>query len=525
MKSLKLILLVLIPVSLFTLSVDVDELKTADPVEFEDYHGPNKVVNTHAEITGIGRNLKIGLKGEKFTWANLYSIIHAVDPKSEKLNADIFMIEKGATVDTIFNVRRILSGYLQETFGYSYQEAFTLAKFITFYNGVYRSNMEYFNAKYSPVVLSHLLAPKTGIAKNYREWPGNTQIIIPLTENEGSVDTSNITDEKVIENLQKNVPDRGVADRKEIVEIKKNELKKEQKELQKKTEETRKIEKEIETKETKLAEKKSSIEKIENPEKKELAKKELEKEEKAVIKEKEKLVEKKEEIKQSEKTVQKKEAAIKQDEKVIKKDEKINELKKDPDKAVKELEKTEKELSQTKDELKKEKESVMHDKLYYLKVKEWLVEGHYDNDMVIIDPKTRKVLVRSPVKRIDCKKYLLNEKGVVVILHNDEKPAVHNLAILDKDNLTLVKKGPDNVFWRSFIEDREGFIYVIVSQEDNYYLGRFNYNLELEKVSNVKMDKDSFISFFEDSIFINRSDKNIIVLNKNDLSFVEEIQP
>jgi len=89
----------------------------------------------------------------------------------------------------------------------------------------------------------------------------------------------------------------------------------------------------------------------------------------------------------------------------------------------------------------------------------------------------------------------------------------------------LVKKGDDNVFWRSFIEDRDGFIYVIITKTDGYYLGRFTYDLQLEKISTIKMDRDSFISFFEDTIYINQEDKNIVVLNKKDLSLLEEIKP
>jgi hypothetical protein len=539
MKNLKNILVLfislLITLPITAQGVHVEELRSVEPVEFEDYKGPNKVVNTHAEITGIGKNLTKGLQNqagqkiEKYSWLGLYTIIHAVDPNSQKLNADIFIIEQGATVDTIYNVRRILSGYLQASYGYSYNEAFILAKFITYYNAVYRSDIKYFETKYSPKVLSYLSEKTVGLSKTYKEWPGKTQIIIPLAKGNNAPDTSNITDKKVISKLRETEPDRGVADRKKIVEIKKDDLQKDQKELKKKTAEAVKTEKEIQKKEQKIEQKKAAVEKISDPEKKEEAKKELAKElvkeQQSLETQKKDLSVKKDEIKQDQKAIDEKKTEIKQDEKEISEDEKLNKLEKDPKQAVKQLQDVETELKQTQAELKKEKDSIMQDKLYYLKVKEWQIEGHYDNDMVIIDPRTRKVVVRSPVQRIDCNKYLLNEKGVVVIIHNDSNPKEHNLALLDKDNLTLIKKGSDDVFWRSFIEDRDGFIYVIIFRDESYYLGRFTYDLQLDKVSTVKMDRDSFVSFFEDAIFINRSDKNIIVLNKNDLSFLEEIKP
>ncbi|MES0491519.1 MAG: P83/100 family protein, partial [Leptospirales bacterium] len=249
MNKVKLITVFLIPISLMSISVNQKEIKTVEPVEFEDYEGPQNK-DTPEEVAGIGKNLKLGLKAgpntEKYTWNNKYTIVRAVDPKSEKLNADIFIIEKYAKVDTIKNVRRILAGYLQEAYGYSYQDAFTLAKFITYYNAVYRSNMDYFEKKYSKKVLSYLTAENAGIAINYKEWPGNTRMVIPLTKNDSELNTTDITDDEVITNLKKGKEDRGVEDRKEIVKIKKEDLEKKKEKLEEKKEETNKKEEKIE---------------------------------------------------------------------------------------------------------------------------------------------------------------------------------------------------------------------------------------------------------------------------------------
>lgn len=531
MKKMKLIALFLIPLSVMALTVDEEEVKKVEPVEFEDYEGPNKTRSSHNQIVQIGKDLKKYLKKEKYTFMGKYTMVHAVDPASEKLNADIFIIEKKAKVDTIYNIRRILSGYLQEAYGYSYRDAFTLAKFITYYNAVYRSDMDYFNGKYSDKVLSYLSDKNAGIAISYKEWPGKSRVLIPLRKDKAGLDTTNITDENVITSLREE-EDRGVDDRKEIVDIKKEDLKEDKEDLKEKKEEVEKKEEEIVKKEEEIEKRKEEVKKIEDPVRRETEEKKIEKEEQQITKEKEQVETQKEEIQKEEERIVEKQEEIQKDEQEIQKDERLNELAQDPEKAVEELEKTQEELEETKEELQetkeelvKEKENIMEGKFYYLKVNEWEEEGHYNNDMMIIDPATRKVIVRSPVKRIDCDKYLLNEKGVVVIIHNDDKPSEHNLVLLDKEKLTLVKKGADNVFWRSFIEDRDGFIYVIVSKSDGYYLGRFTYDLELETISDVKLDRDSFISFFGESIYINRSDKTIVVLNKKDLSFVAEIAP
>jgi hypothetical protein len=65
----------------------------------------------------------------------------------------------------------------------------------------------------------------------------------------------------------------------------------------------------------------------------------------------------------------------------------------------------EKQLDQKKDELDKRENqlrektmdrSIFSGKFYYLKIKEYLEEGHYNNEMVMIDPVSRKVLFKSP---------------------------------------------------------------------------------------------------------------------------------
>jgi len=533
MKKIKLITVILTSVlitswSLFSLTVNEEEVRKVQPIEFQDFKGRSKIKNKHSEIVGIGKSLKEGLRGRKkakYTWMGKYTIVHAIDRKSKKMNADIFIIEKRARVDTIYNVRRILSGYLQAAYGFSYDDAFTLAKFITYYNAVYRSNMEYFGEKYSKKVLSYLSAKTAGIDINYKNWSGKTRILIPLKENGAGLDTTNITDDKVIESLKKEKEDRGVGDRKEIVKLKKDEVKKEKKKIEKKKEAVKKKEKEIKEKEKEIIKKKEKIDKIVDEKEKEKETKKLKKEEKELEKEKKVLRKKKEEIEKGEKKIVDKETEIKKDTTEIKKDEELNELKKDPDKAIKELEETRKELSEKEDELAKEKDSVMEGKIYYLKVKKRRADGHYLNDMVIINPATRAITARSPVEKICGQKYLLKKTGVIVIVRNDNEPADHNLVLLDKEKLALVKKGEVDIYWKSFIEERDGNIYAIIRKDESYFLARFSADLQLLKTSTVEMDKDSFISFFGETIYINRADKTIVVLDKASLSFVAEIKP
>ena len=82
-----------------------------------------------------------------------------------------------------------------------------------------------FQEKYKKVVTNNLSSEKAGIALSYKDWPGKTQIVIPLNDIKGglsTVDTSVISDKQVVQSMQ-GEDDKGVESRKEMVDIKERE--------------------------------------------------------------------------------------------------------------------------------------------------------------------------------------------------------------------------------------------------------------------------------------------------------------
>lgn len=119
-------------------------------------------------------------------------------------NADILIIEKDAVVDHINNIRRILSGYLQSAYSYSSEDADIIAEFASYYNAVYRGDFQYFISMYNNIVINNLDEDKAGISTRYLEWPGATELIVPLTASgETGVDIDSISNEDVIEGILK----------------------------------------------------------------------------------------------------------------------------------------------------------------------------------------------------------------------------------------------------------------------------------------------------------------------------------
>ena len=99
------------------------------------------------------------------------------------------------------------------------------------------------------------------------------------------------------------------------------------------------------------------------------------------------------------------------------------------------------------------------------------------------------------------------------------------ILLLDLDTLQRKAAGDEPVFFRSFVEVRDDFVYAIVNRENSYFLGKFDLGMKLVAVSKDAVDGDSFISFYGDLLYINSQDRKILVLKKGDLSTSGVITP
>lgn len=178
--------LCLIPVASFGQSVDDSELQSVGAVEFVSYVGPHAIVDSLEAILNIGRALAAPLSNDtsgSSDYAGKYLLDHIVSPNSaepRKLDADILTLTPSAGVDHIRNLRHIISAFLQDQYGFPADNANTISLYITYYNAFYRGNIDYFTQKYKAKVLEKIDPASLGLSTNYIDWPGATQIIIPL---------------------------------------------------------------------------------------------------------------------------------------------------------------------------------------------------------------------------------------------------------------------------------------------------------------------------------------------------------
>ena len=500
--------LIMVVFSGFAIEVDKPEIDSVKnkTIEFINYTGPHDVVDSADTIRGIGSNLAGAVKSGRAGDMNRYSVIHCVDPAvKEGLDADIFIIGKNAGVDHINNVRLIIAGYLKAAYGYSDKDAATLAHFVTIYNAVYRKNMDFFNQKYKQVVTKNLTKEKAGLALRYDEWPGQTQIVIPLTDQKyagtiSSVDTTSISDKKVVEKMRE---DKGkdLEKRKEMVDLKERESEEAAKraEVAKKEADVKQKEADKQKKEADTKQKAAEKQKKETEQKQKEAKKAEEKaattgkpEDKKVAEEKKKEAEK------SQKETEKKTEEAQTDRKDIASD-------------------TQKIIEEKKAEKKAEGDAAIASSIpgYGLKVVD---DSKMLSELVLLDLKTEEELRTSGINTIRGRNLHIVGKNLMAIAGTKSGNAVIALVLIDAKSLEIVKQSQENIAGESVLIKNGNDYYAVIDNNGKYFIGRYNDKLELQAKSAVEVLPYTPITIGDKGLLVQDSKNNIRLLKLTDLT-------
>ncbi len=518
--------------------VDTEELKSgAKKVEFVNFTGTHAVIETVEQIRGIGRGLASGVSAGAVParWLTKYSVFHIPSVAGEKpFGADVFSIDADSRIDHIDNVRRIVSAYLEQLYGYPRRDADILALFVSYYNAVNRGDLPYFAARYLPAVASRLDAAKVGISTKYFEWPGATQLVVPISAAAGRdilgvLDASELTSAAVTD-LLKAREDKGVAERTAAADLKAREAEAAKKALadeqarlaaqQKATADQAAAARAAQAEADRL---KAAGDATAAAKAAETAKAQAD----AVAAQQAADKAAADKIAAEQQAVADREKELAAEKAAIAKDQAAVEAAKSPEQKAAELAARETDVAAREQAARagETDASILGGKLYYLKIKEYLSGGHYNNDMLIINAATGALILKSEEANICGREFDLFKSGVVVIGHQGNHQLGHYLVLLDLADLSRKAVGEEPVFYRSFVEIREDFIYAIINAKDGYYLGKFNVDMKRVAISKERVDGDSFISFYNDLIYVNREDKQILVLNRDDLSTKSVINP
>lgn len=526
------------------------EIKGSKKIEFINRSLRKASDDVIQENTEIGRKLAETLAKENTATVDGVKIQRVLPGADGKLGADILSLSESQSFDHVNSIARIIASYVEKSFQYKVGNAETLAQYILYYNATHRKDSKFFTKKYTEGVISATASDKLGIDTVYKNWPGKTQIIIPIEGNILKDSGKDLTTDELEKDVNKTVKDKEkdpatkqkmedeakkmdklqtdkLKDEKKVLQDKKQEVADEQKQIQDKKDALKKQEAETVASLNEL--KKDPVKNKAEIEKKTEDIKKIEQEKKDTDKKSEAVEAKKEELSKKEEQIAKKEEArtggdtAKKDDTVQKVEAKVEELKT--------------ELAQTKEELKKKEDqsdNVVNNKILFMKFIKYDTDGHYSNELWAIDPAKDDALYKSSYNNICSKEFKeIANQGVLVLGYDGEKVETrkHKLVLLDPDKLGVKKTSESaDIFWRTPMINREDKIYVIEKVKDKYHVARFKSDLTFEKRTEEAVEENSELTFFGDKIYVTgkpkEGDKTTIkVFKKEDLSLLKTIAP
>ena len=507
------IMSLLITAGLTALEVNEPELKVTgnETIEFINYTGPHKVIDSLEAIKAIGSNLGKAIVPEKASSTgnkNKYYVVHAVDESEKgKLEADILFIGPDATVDHIKNLRRIISAYLSSAYGYNEKDADTLAVFVTVYNAVYRGKYDVFQSKYKSVVMKNLSEANCGLSTTYKEWPGKSEIVIPLYDVNGglsTVDTSVISDSEVVDSMKED-DDKNVDSRKDMVDLK-------ERESEQASDKAQKAQKKAAEEQKKLNETKkeaSDAQKKADDAKKKAEKNPTEENKKKADEAQKKADEKKEEVKEQEKkTEEAKEEAKEQQDFADKKQNEAYDERKEIAKDQQEVQ--DKEAAEAK--MPSEYGIILSD------------EKNLLSRLVRFNTDTGEIIKKSPVTQIRNRTIYSLGDEFIAVAGEDAGNAAIKLVTIDQVNMEITSESnetlaPDSVL----VRDGNDF-YCVIADENDWKVAKFDSNLVLKLKSDVNVKSSTPITITDSGVVITDRNGRLRLLNKADLTSITQVQ-
>ncbi len=515
--------------SIFSLEVDKNELNTTgnEIIEFINYTGPHKVIDSAQAIKEIGSDLgkDISLSVSSTNGSNeKYYVVHSVTSGSkDQLDADIIYIGSTATVDHVDNLRRIISGYLQSAYNYSEKDANTLAVFITVYNAVYRGKLDTFKSKYTEDVVKNLSSENCGLSTNYKDWPGKSEIVIPLfdVKNGGlsTVDTSVIADSKVVDSMQED-EDRNIDSRKDMVDLKEREADEssdkaqeaqkeavqEQKVLNETKKEAEEAKKEAEEAKKEAEEAKKVAEENPNDKKAQETAKEAEKKaEEATAKAEEKQQQVEE---QQKKTDDAKEAA--------------KEAQEIADKKQNEAQTERKEIAQDQQEIQQEKIAEAKANTEYGII--IVDEENLLSRLVKFNSDNGEIIRKSPVAVIRNRTiFEVGSEGseqFISVAGDNAGNGTIKLVLMDQDNMEITRESNETLSEDSVLVKDGDDYYCVIDDNGKWVVAKYNAELSLRYKSSIAVKSSTPITITKSGVVVTDSTGQLMLLSKTDLSAI-----
>jgi hypothetical protein len=472
------------------------------PVEFINNESTPTRIDTRLQIWQIGNSLGLAVRNGAVNAGQTerYFVIHCKGDESGKLAADIFGLGPNTGVDHVRNLRTILQGYLEGAYGYSARDAALIAQYVTVYNAVFRGNMDYMNIRYNSIVTNNLVSEKVGLDVHYNQWPDKTFMIIPIGNAKAgslsAVDTTPLTEPEVIDEMRK-AEDKGIPDRKDMVELKEREADEAEK---KAMEQSRSADKE----QASVAEEKKRVEQ----EKKQLA------EAKATAD-----TERQQEIAQKEKDLDQKEQEL------TRREEAASAQKEEAQKNQELAEKKTTESQRERKDIAADQQQMITDEPTIPPTRTFVFGIALSDpvsplgNIVRFDTADGKTFQASELTAVNIRTINLIDDSIYALAPQDDES--YRLVKIVMNSLETVVQGTDVISTNSLLWVKESDIYALVSTDSSSFcLALFDKDLHLKAQSAITVHPFASILFNRNVVVTQRSNGQTLFLNPRDLTEV-----
>ena len=434
-----------------------------------------------------------------------------------QLDADILYIGSNATVDHITNLRRIISAYLVSAYGYSEKDADTISVFITVYNAVYRGKLDTFKSKYKNVVIQNLTADNCGLSVTYKDWPGKSEIVIPLYDlkNGGlsTVDTSVISDSSVVKSMKED-DDKNVESRKEMVDIK-------EREADEASTKAQEAQKKAVTEQKKLDEEKKKTE--ETKKEAEQAKKTAEEKQKVAEENPDDKKAQKEAEEAKQEAEEKQQAAEEQQQKQEEQQAKTDEAKQEAKEQQARADKKETEAQTERKEIAKDQAEVQKKEAQQaLMTTEFGIilsdEANMLSRLVKFNIQNGEVVKNSPVAQIRNRTVYKEGDGFIAIAGENAGNGSVKLVTISPDTLEISAESDNQIAEDSVLVQDGKEYYCVVEESGKFYLAKFAGDLSLKLKSEIQVKSGTPVTVTDGGIVVTDSNGRLRLLDKKDLS-------
>jgi hypothetical protein len=372
---------------------------------------------------------------------------------------------------------------------------------------VYRGNWDYFTGRYKTPVIRNLNRQNAGLAVRYTEWPGRTLMLIPLgIGGLSSIDTSAITDSRVVEEMRKE-DDKGVEQRRDMVDLKEREADAAAQQATRQREAVR-------TEERAVADQRAQAE--QDRQKAAEDRQKLEEDKASGDVSRQEAAAREKEIADREK------AAQQQADDANKRESELVLQREQADKKDEFAEKKAEEARQERESIAQDQQAIIDrgetpDGLIgVLLEKSDAVLGR----PVVIDPATRGILRRSPLDTVYVRTLTFTGSKILAIAGENRGNGAIRLIEINPRTLEMVKQGDVDLQANSLIWVNGSDLYAITVDlaSGTLNLGRFNADLAIQAKSKIAVHPNATVSIQQGSLLTQKTDGSPAVLNASDLA-------